>query len=114
MIDNALENPQEARRLAGLAQFKIDEGFYPGIRADLPMALRGEVAALRWSEINVDRAVWTLPAERAKEGLADRGALVREHFTAVRRAVAPLHALSGELRARGADDLKLMLTPPAA
>lgn len=29
---------------------------------------RGEVAAMRWSEINFDDATWTLPAQRSKNG----------------------------------------------
>lgn len=29
---------------------------------------RGEVAAIRWSEINFDDATWTLPAQRSKNG----------------------------------------------
>jgi len=29
---------------------------------------RGEVAAMRWSELDLDEAVWRLPAERAKNG----------------------------------------------
>jgi integrase len=31
---------------------------------------REEVAGLRWSELNNDRSVWTIPAERAKNGVA--------------------------------------------
>lgn len=46
VIDHALHDPHEARRLAGLARFKLDDGFYPGIRASLPTALRDEVTAL--------------------------------------------------------------------
>ncbi|WP_338722417.1 tyrosine-type recombinase/integrase [Devosia sp. XK-2] len=29
---------------------------------------RGEVAAMRWSEIDLDDAIWTLPAQRSKNG----------------------------------------------
>jgi hypothetical protein len=46
VIDAALRDPHEARRLADLARFAVDEGFYPGIRAPLPDALRNEITGL--------------------------------------------------------------------
>jgi integrase len=33
-------------------------------------ARRGEIAGIRWSEINLDKGVWTLPKERSKNGKA--------------------------------------------
>jgi integrase len=31
---------------------------------------REEVAAMRWSEVDIDKALWTIPASRAKNGVA--------------------------------------------
>ena len=36
----------------------------------LTLQRRGEVAGMRWAELSGDGAIWTIPAERAKNGLA--------------------------------------------
>jgi integrase len=47
---------------------------FPFGRAFQLMALtgqrRGEVASMRWSQVNIDQAVWTIPAHVAKNGRA--------------------------------------------
>jgi integrase len=47
---------------------------------------RGEVCGLRWDELDLDRGWWTLPAERAKNGLSHRVPLGPQ-------ALSILHAL---------------------
>jgi len=52
-------------------------GITPAIRLALRFVLvtaqrKGEVAAAQWQDIDLDAAVWTIPADRSKNGLAHR------------------------------------------
>lgn len=54
-----------------------DEGMAPAMSARWRLVLvtaqrGGEVNGLRWVELDLDAAVWTIPAEKAKNGLAHR------------------------------------------
>lgn len=52
---------------------KITRGIGLALRLILVTAQRkGEVASARWEEIDHDAAVWTIPADRSKNGLAHR------------------------------------------
>ena len=44
----------------------------------------GEVWGMRWSEVDLAQAMWTIPAERSKNGLAHRVPLVGQALTILR------------------------------
>lgn len=61
----------EEARLLWLAADKVGWPFGPFLRLLLLTAQRlNEVAGMRWSELDLDRAMWTIPATRAKNGSA--------------------------------------------
>jgi integrase len=75
--------------------------------AILTAARSGEVRGARWSEINLDAAIWTVPAERMKAGREHRVPLstaavallkampvIGEHVFAGQRGDAPLSDMS--------------------
>ena len=76
---------EEASRERALSDAEImafwtrldDTGTTPAIRLALRLILvtaqrKGEVACARWEEIDRDAAVWTIPGDRSKNGLAHR------------------------------------------
>lgn len=72
--DRVLSHDEIARFWNGLDQAKMS----PGIRLALKLILvtaqrRAEVASAPWSEFDLEgECVWTIPAERAKNGMANR------------------------------------------
>ena len=52
--------------------------------AILTAARSGEVLGARWDEFDLDRAVWTVPAERMKAGREHRVPLSRARFKIVK------------------------------
>jgi integrase len=61
----------EELRLVWLATERQDWPFGPFVKLLLLTAQRlNEVAGMRWSELDLDAAMWTLPAERAKNDKA--------------------------------------------
>ncbi|MEH6717679.1 MAG: tyrosine-type recombinase/integrase [Aurantimonas endophytica] len=61
----------EEIRLVWAASEKIGWPFGPMVQLLILTAQRrGEVAGLRWTEIDFDRKLWTIPKERSKNGLA--------------------------------------------
>lgn len=46
VADQALSDPEAARRLAKEARFAVDSPFYPGVRAPLPAGLQDEMLSL--------------------------------------------------------------------
>jgi integrase len=69
--------------------------------AILTAARSGEVRGARWSEIDLEREVWAIPAERMKAGRAHTVPLPRQALDVLARARALAQALGG----RGGDDL---------
>lgn len=61
---------EETRAVIGIARQTVYP-FGPIVQLLFMTAQRrDEVGGMRWSEINLDKAVWTIPAERAKNGKA--------------------------------------------
>ncbi|MGH7226100.1 MAG: site-specific integrase, partial [Gemmataceae bacterium] len=53
------------------ASGELDSPFKQMVRLlILTLQRRGEVAGMRWCELSADRSLWTIPAERAKNGKA--------------------------------------------
>ena len=88
-ITGTLRNPERARERvltedeirtfwkATAVKTEDDEGMSAAMaarfRVQLVTAQRGgEVQAMRWDEVDLDAAVWTIPAEKAKNGLTHR------------------------------------------
>jgi len=71
------------------ASYSIAQPFGPFIRLlVLTIQRRGEVAAMNWTELDRKAAVWTIPADRAKNGVA--------HIVHLSKpAIAELDALAG-------------------
>ena len=71
-VEVARERVLDHRELAALLT-ALDDTEYPfGPSFKLLIMLgqrRGEVGAMRWSELDLDAAVWTLPRERTKNGV---------------------------------------------
>lgn len=62
---------EEEIRLLWLAAGRVGWPFGPFLRLLILTAQRlNEVAGMRWSEIDLGQAMWTIPAERAKNGCA--------------------------------------------
>ncbi|HEY0837204.1 MAG TPA: site-specific integrase, partial [Azospirillum sp.] len=62
---------EEEIRLLWLAADRVGWPFGPFLRLLILTAQRlNEVAGMRWSEIHLEQAMWTIPAERAKNGCA--------------------------------------------
>lgn len=49
----------------------------------------GEVSAMRWRDIDFDRAIWTVPAEIAKNGVANEVPLAPPAIAILKRAPSP-------------------------
>ncbi len=69
--------------------WKAFEPETPKTRAIFRLALltaqrRGEITGMRWDELDLDAGWWTLPAERAKNGLAHRVPLAPEAMRILR------------------------------
>jgi integrase len=68
------EAPWKGRRLSDIRRADIHEFGWPyGLLVQLLIltgARRGEIGTARWSEIDLPGRVWTIPAERSKNGIA--------------------------------------------
>ncbi|MBP2316961.1 tyrosine-type recombinase/integrase [Azospirillum soli] len=61
----------EEMRLLWFASVRVGWPFGPFLRLLMLTAQRlNEVAGMRWSELDLELAMWTIPAERAKNGTA--------------------------------------------
>ncbi|EEE44317.1 tyrosine-type recombinase/integrase [Roseibium alexandrii] len=67
--DRALDTAELAAILNATDKMGFPFGYYVKLLF-LTAQRRGEVSGMRWSEINLDSATWTIPAERAKNGKA--------------------------------------------
>jgi len=133
-LDNLLADPNKVAKVTHHAALPWQEigGFMADLRqrdgaaaravefAILTAARSGEVRGARWSEIDLDAAIWTVPAERMKAGREHRVPLstaalallkvipdVGEHVFPGRRGDMPLSdmSLTAVLRRMGRDDI---------
>ena len=73
---------------------------YPSKRAALAFAIltaarTGEVRGARWSEVDMDKATWTIPADRMKGGREHRVPLSPEAMNALKKAKLRGYSLMG-------------------
>jgi integrase len=99
-LDKVLPALSQVHKVKHFAAVPIDEvaTIYDRLRGSKAMsalALRfiiltasraGEVAGMKWHEIDIDARIWTLPAERAKTGRAHRVPLSDEAMSVVETA----------------------------
>lgn len=133
-LDNLLADPSRVARVAHhaalpwqeIGNFMVDLRQREGTSARavefaiLTAARSGEVRGARWSEVDLDAAIWTVPAERMKAGREHRVPLstaalallkampdVGEHIFPGQRGDAPLSdmSLTAVLRRMGRNDV---------
>jgi integrase len=64
----------------------------------LTAARSGEILGMRWPEIDLDKKIWTVPAERMKAGREHRVPLSPRAVTVLRKLTTPLPAAAAGLK----------------
>ena len=87
-------NESEIRAVLAAAGAAANGGFRSGFGDVVKLLLltgqrRGEVGGMRWDEVDLDRAVWNLPAARTKNALPHSVPLSRQAVAILRRRVNP-------------------------
>ena len=99
----------ELQTILTAADAAPDEGFRSGFADVVKLLLltaqrRGEVGGMKWSEIDLDRALWSLPSDRTKNKLPHDVPLSRQAVEILRRRHEP-----GRVHVFGARDTGVLV-----